>query len=163
MIDTDKRKYAMIANGTVAMVREFSLADAIPDGWVMYRDTLPPVVDADHEAVVSGYAVDALGYCTQNWIVTPKVDTQALPPPPTVPVEVPLWAFRAVLTVRGINTQVDGLIASLPEPDRTVARTQWEFGNYIVRGHPLIAALGAQIGMTTADIDEVFRLASSLK
>lgn len=79
-----------------------------------------------------------------------------------VPEEVPLWAFRAVLTIQGITPQVEALINGLPEPQKTVANVQWVYGNYIIRTHPLIVALGSQLGMTEAQIDDVFRTAATL-
>lgn len=81
----------------------------------------------------------------------------------TVPDEIPLWAFRSVLTLTGISQDaVGGLISSLPEPQKTVATIQWEYGNYIVRNHPLIATLGAALGLTNEQIDNVFISAAQL-
>lgn len=81
-----------------------------------------------------------------------------------VPDEVTLWAFRASLVLGGITqSQVDTLIAGLDEPAKTVATTQWNYGNYIERGHTLIGQLGAQLGLSTEQIDNVFRTAATLK
>lgn len=81
-----------------------------------------------------------------------------------VPDEVPLWAFRASLVLGGVTeSQVNALIAALPEPSKTVATIQWNYGNFIERGHALISQLGSDLGMTSAQIDDVFRTAASLK
>lgn len=81
-----------------------------------------------------------------------------------VPDIVPLWAFRASLVLGGVTeSQVDTLIAALPEPSKTVATIQWNYGNFIERGHALIGQLGAQLGLNSGQIDDVFRTASSLK
>jgi hypothetical protein len=79
-----------------------------------------------------------------------------------VPSEVPLWAFRAVLTVMGHADTIKQLLETLPEPTRTVARTQWEYANYISRNHPTIAALSPALGLTSANIDAIFRQAAQL-
>lgn len=80
-----------------------------------------------------------------------------------VPGEIPLWAFRSVLTLTGISQESIGtLIASLPEPQKTVATIQWEYGNYIVRSHPLISTMGAALGLTSEQIDNVFISAAQL-
>lgn len=89
--------------------------------------------------------------------------TQWVPQPPQpVPTEVPLWAFRAALAMAGLKTSAEALIAALPEPNKTVATQQYEYGNFIERQHPLINGLGAQLGLTSAQIDEIFRLGASL-
>lgn len=79
------------------------------------------------------------------------------------PTEVPLWAFRAILTILNIAPQVESLINSLPEPQKTVANVQWQYGNYIERNHPLINSLGSELGLTKEQIDNIFLEASKLK
>ena len=157
--------YAFIANGDVLYTRQFDVTP-FEEGWRLVVDTPKPVFDAaTQECVQTGWSITDTT-ATQTWAVLDKPAPDApvvTVPPSDVPDEIPLWAFRAVLTVQGIAPQVDGLIAALPEPQKTVAQVQWEFGNYIVRSHPLIAALGAQLGMTSAQIDDVFRQAAALK
>lgn len=81
-----------------------------------------------------------------------------------IPEEIPLWALRSVLALTGISQEsINTLISSLPEPQKTVANIQWEYGNYIVRDHPLISALGAALGLSSVDIDNVFIAAVQLK
>lgn len=80
-----------------------------------------------------------------------------------IPQEVPLWAFRSILTIMGIAPQVDVLINSLSEPQKTVAQVQWQYGNYIERNHPLINSLGINLGLTKDQIDNVFIEAFKLK
>lgn len=79
-----------------------------------------------------------------------------------VPAEIPLWAFRAVLTVMGHAATIGQLLETLPEPTRTVAKTQWEYANFISRNHPTIAALSPALGLTSTDIDAIFRQAAKL-
>lgn len=80
-----------------------------------------------------------------------------------IPQEVPLWAFRSILTIMGIAPQVDVLINSLPEPQKTVASVQWQYGNFIERNHPLIDSLGTNLGLTKEQINNVFIEAFKLK
>lgn len=90
-----------------------------------------------------------------SWVVS------ELPKPPAAN-EIPLWAFRAILKLQGVADKVPSLIAALPEPQRTIATTQWEYGNFIRRDHPLIEVLGAQMGLNTEGIDSIFNEASAL-
>jgi hypothetical protein len=81
----------------------------------------------------------------------------------SIPQEIPLWAFRAILTIEGIHASVETLINNLPEPDKTVANIQWNYGNYIERSHPLINSLGSILGLNKNQIDNIFIEASKLK
>ena len=121
---------------------ESVIAALLRKGWI---ETNPPEFDSStHQA----------SWVDGDWVISVI--------PKEVPTEVPLWAFRAMLAVSGIAAQVDGLIVALPEPQRTVASTQWVYGNFIVRNHPMIEALGSQLGLTADQIDDIFIQASKL-
>lgn len=79
-----------------------------------------------------------------------------------VPDEVMLWQFRAAVTLAGKKEAVDSAIALLPEPAKTVASQKWEYGNTVRRNHPLTIQLGAAVGLTPNQIDDVFIMAASL-
>lgn len=78
------------------------------------------------------------------------------------PIEVPLWAFRAVLTTMGLAGNVTTLIATLDEPARTVASVQWEYANFIRRDHPVIVQLAQALNLTEQDVANIFKQASLL-
>lgn len=80
----------------------------------------------------------------------------------SAPIEVPLWAFRAVLTTMGLAGNVATLIAALPEPARTVASVQWEYANYIRRDHPVIVQLAPALNLTEQDVASIFKQAALL-
>ena len=82
--------------------------------------------------------------------------------PKEVPNEIPLWAFRSILTLMGYAQNVADLIDSLPEPQKAVAKIQYEYGNFIVRDHALISTLGSQLGLTNDQIDNIFIEAAKL-
>lgn len=81
----------------------------------------------------------------------------------SIPYEVPLWAFRATLINLGYKSTIEAMLAALPEPTKTVVMQQWEYGNFIVRTHPLIEQLGAQLGLSSDDIDTIFIEASKVR
>lgn len=83
-------------------------------------------------------------------------------PPPPVPAEIPLWAFRVALNLTNLKGEVELLIQGLPEPQRTIALQQYEYGNIIQRNHPLIISLGDELGLTTEEIDTIFINANKL-
>jgi hypothetical protein len=94
-------------------------------------------------------------WVNHKWVI---VD---LPKPP-VPDEIPLWAFRSILRLNNLKTNVETMIDSLPEPARSLAIEQYEYGNYIARFHPLVVSLGEQLGLTSDDIDNLFINAKQL-
>jgi len=85
----------------------------------------------------------------------------AIPPP--CPEEVLLYQFRAAVTLAGYKEAVDAVIAALPEPSQTVAREKWEYGNTVKRHHSMTVTLGAAVGLTPAQIDDIFRTAATIQ
>jgi hypothetical protein len=82
--------------------------------------------------------------------------------PKRVPNKIPLWAFRTILRLNNLKNDVDAIIDNLPEPTRSLTIEQYEYGNYIVRLHPLIVNIGTQLGLTSDDIDNLFINAKQL-
>lgn len=80
----------------------------------------------------------------------------------SVPSEVALWQFRAALKLSGLYDQVLAAIATLSTQQRTVIEEQFGWGNTIHRTHPVIMSFAANLSLTEAQVDDVFRLANSL-
>lgn len=58
---------------------------------------------------------------------------------------------------------VDSVIGAIPDPDeREDARTLWTYSVSIRRDHPIVAAVASSLSLTAADVDGVFRLASTI-
>ena len=86
-------------------------------------------------------------------IPKPPVIPQPDPAPPTVS---PLQMRRA-LRAAGLKPQVDAYVLTLDEE----AREAWEYATEVRRNNALIAAAGAALGKTDAELDDLFRLAGS--
>lgn len=92
---------------------------------------------------------------------TPMESILAIANPPTpqpwVPVSVPAWALSAVLDSRGkldgLNLAIDGL----SEPTRTRVRWLFDRGEYFERDGEIVNGLGAAIGYTPDQVDQLFR------
>lgn len=83
------------------------------------------------------------------------------PPAPLVPITA--RQLRLALLGAGITpAQVDAQIAALPSPAREAAQIEWEYATTYAREHPLIAQIGAALGMTTEQIDALWRQAAPL-
>lgn len=76
---------------------------------------------------------------------------------------VALWAFRAAAKLAGHFDAIENGINALAEPDKTVAKSQWEYATNIERKHPTTVALAAALGFTDAQLDAVFLAAKELE
>lgn len=82
-------------------------------------------------------------------------------PPGPVPTNLPAWRIRAVLKQRGLLNNVKQLINSLPAEQKAIAEEQLVDSKF-EREHPLINQLGMALGLTSKDLDDIFREADAL-
>ena len=83
--------------------------------------------------------------------------TLAPPPPVPVPVSVPKWAFLLVLRRMGKEDALKTAIAAYNGADAARVRAKWEASEVIERDGATVNALGAAIGLTPEEVDQVFR------
>jgi len=57
---------------------------------------------------------------------------------------------------------VEAAIAAMPEPNKTVVQTEWEYAVDIERTSPWISGMVTALGMTEAEMDQLFELAATL-
>lgn len=118
-----------------------------------YANTWPTLAD-----VPAGVATDEMtGVEFAAWLAAQPPIVQPLP----VPSPLPAWRIRTVLRRRGLFGQVNALIAKLPEPPRIVVEEQMESSQF-ERNHPIIEQFGAALGLSAADLDDIFREADAL-
>lgn len=80
-----------------------------------------------------------------------------------VPQEISLWQFRAVLKLMNLFDKVNIIIDQLPYPLKSITKEQWEYGNIVQRNHPVIVQLGSELGLSSSQIDDIFKTANSFK
>lgn len=77
-------------------------------------------------------------------------------PPTAVPTlssrQIRLWLLSQEIAL----SAVDAAIALLPEPQRSIARVEWEYATTFERSNPLIDQVGAALGLAPATIDQGF-------
>lgn len=78
---------------------------------------------------------------------------------PPVPVSVALWRARAALAEAGLIEAVNAGVAALGP----AAVQWWEYGAEVERAHPRIAEIAAALGLTDAQIDDLFRRAAVIE
>jgi len=79
-----------------------------------------------------------------------------------VPSEVTMRQARLALLENGLLANVQPAINSLPEPDKTKAQIEWEYSNALQRSNPFVDVLGAALGLSSQDLDDLFIQASAL-
>lgn len=140
--------------------------DLFPDtGDGIQNPAIPPeAVEIDpetHQKLVEG--LDAW-----RWV---NGELSAYVPPPLTIEEIrqgmpPLTArqFRLGLVAGGFSpSQVTATIASMPAgPDKDKAQIEWEYATTFNRMHPLIATVGAALGLNDTQIDAMWLAAVSL-
>lgn len=96
------------------------------------------------------------------WLAEGNTPQPADPVVPAIPEVVTMRQARLALLQSGILTQVNTAVANMPGAAGDAARIEWEFSSTVERHRPLTQALGAALGLTDAQLDDLFRLAATL-
>lgn len=97
-----------------------------------------------------------------GWLVVDGVISEPPPKPVPVPQSVTMRQARLALHAAGLLSGVDAAIASLSEPAKTAAQIEWEYASAVERNAGLVPAMAAALGMTDAQIDDLFITAATL-
>ena len=95
----------------------------------------------------------------QAWLAEGNTPNPYVPPPPAIPQQVPMWAVRTVLQNDGLFDQAQALIN---ETDDVALKNVWEYGNFADRGSRAISVLAIELGLTEAQVDQMFIDANNL-
>ena len=79
-----------------------------------------------------------------------------------IPTQVTMRQARLALLGAGLLSGIDAAINSLSEPDKSAAKIEWEYAAVVQRDSGLVPAMAAALGMTEAQIDQLFITASTL-
>lgn len=79
-----------------------------------------------------------------------------------VPAEVTMRQARLALLAAGLLDDVEAAIAGMDEPAKTAAQIEWEYSNALERDNTLVAILGPALGLSTNQVDDLFRAAAQL-
>lgn len=150
------------------LITQYDIRTAHPD------TSFPPVITAEHiaglgylfieqdeppevgqgESVVPGKLRIEHGRAYQGWTVIQV-------PEPTIH-EVTMRQARLALLQSELLHLVDGAIDSMDEPARSAARIEWEYSQTVERHRPFVQQLGAVLGLTDEQMDDLFKLAATL-
>ncbi len=119
-----------------------------PSAWMGTTDVAPPVFDT------------ATAGCF--WRGTAWEIVVAPPPPVIIPAQVSMRQARLALLQGGLLTTVNGAIAAMTGIQGQTTQIEWEFASTVDRKSPLLAQLSTSLGWTSAQLDTLFTLASTL-
>lgn len=83
-------------------------------------------------------------------------------PAAAVPDEVTMRQARLALLGAGLLDDVETAIDAMSDPAKAAARIEWDYSNTLRRDHPLVATLGAGLGLTGGQLDDLFIAAGAL-
>jgi len=70
---------------------------------------------------------------------------------------------KAALIITGLIAQVQPAIDAIPDPlQRALAQNDWDERLHFERSNPTLSAMAAALGMTDAQLDDLFALAATL-
>ena len=81
---------------------------------------------------------------------------------PQVPASVTMRQARLALHAAGLLSQVEVAIEALPEPNRTVARIEWDYASEVHRASEFVTLLGAALELDKQSLDDLFLKAREL-
>lgn len=82
--------------------------------------------------------------------------------PPVPPEAVTMRQARLALLGAGLLDDVETALNALSEPAKSAARIEWDYSNELQRANPLVVALGAALGLSSAQVDALFITAAGL-
>ena len=83
-------------------------------------------------------------------------------PAVVVPVSVTMRQARIALHAAGLLSQVEAAIDALPEPNRTIARIEWDYASEVHRASGFVTLLGAALELDKQLLDDLFLNAREL-
>jgi len=81
---------------------------------------------------------------------------------PSVPASVSMRQARLALLGAGLLSSVDAAIAAMPSPAKEAAQIEWDYASEVQRDNALIASLASGLGLTEAQVDDLFIAAAAL-
>jgi hypothetical protein len=132
-------------------------AGAVPDGTARSVDVAP-----DNTSTAGTEGELRANWSGTAWVERPYTAPGAAPITSPVPQTVTRRQAKAALILAGKVDAVEAALAAIPDPlARSLAQNEWDESLQFERQRPLLVQLAAAIGLTDADLDELFRAAAA--
>lgn len=90
-------------------------------------------------------------------------DTEAVLWKPTIVPDLLPYQFRAMLALSGKQAALDAYIASLPDPQKTIAQAKLDYSLAFQRDNPLVLAAQQALGLSDAQLDAMWAQAAAIE
>lgn len=71
--------------------------------------------------------------------------------------------IRQALILNGVSVDmIEAALNSLPEPNRSLAITEWEYSTMFLRSNKLVSAIGQMLGWGSGQLDALWLMAAKL-
>lgn len=138
------RNFAVISGDQVANV-------------IIINDADQATIDALNAKLVPAGLPVAIGW---GWVAGAFVAPPS--PPVVIPTVVTMRQARLALLQSDMLDQVNAAVVSMPGTAGEAARIEWEFSSTVERNRPLVQSLTTALGLTDAQLDDLFTLAATL-
>lgn len=72
--------------------------------------------------------------------------------------------IRQALILSGVSLEaIEAALGTLPEPTRSLAKTEWEYSVAFERRRPLVVQVGVMLGWSSDQLDELWLFAGKIK
>ena len=138
-------RIALIKDGKVStiIVADMAFAMALNEGTPVDVTEVSPFPGP-------GWSYDGGGFTAPVVVEIPE------PPPPVVIPTITMVQARLALLAIGKLADVGAVLSSLPEPQQSAAKIEWEYRATVARDNALVNALGPALGLSDARLDELF-------
>lgn len=132
----------------------------LSDGRVVGVSSLSAEVVADDMIPIDSYDLSLMG---KVYDAETGQFYEPAPEPGTVPQTVSMRQARLALLAAGKLSAVDEAIDQIQDPvRRATAFVEWNYSSAVERSSDFVALLGAAVGLTDEETDELFTYASTL-
>ena len=100
--------------------------------------------------------------CTTEWTYNGTTFEPPAFPPVVIPDTVSMRQARLALFQQGKLSLIQPLIDAMMEPAKTTTQISWDYATEVRRDDDLVIQLSAALGLSSADLDALFTLASTL-
>lgn len=106
---------------------------------------------------------DQYTYPVDGWVWADSLDAAMSDPRLKLKVaEVTMRQARRALFQTGKLAAIEAAIDALPEPQKTVARIEWEYSAKVQRHNGFVSQIAPLLSLSDADVDALFALAETL-
>lgn len=81
---------------------------------------------------------------------------------PVIPTSVTPRQAKLALAMEGVYDEIIGILESLPEPQKTLSKIEWDYATEFRRSHMLVHQMKQAMDWTDEFVDELFVTASAL-